>query len=161
MHCTKIAAQVGVLLQQKSMKIVTAESCTGGLLSAVITEIPGSSHWFDRAFITYSNEAKQEMLNVDKAIIEQQGAVSESVVTQMAKGAIDNSLGQIAVAISGIAGPGGATLQKPIGLVWFGFAINDQAMQTEQKYFKGDRQAVREQAVEFALRHVLTLLEKF
>jgi len=151
MQFTELAQQLGALLKRRSLKIVTAESCTGGMLAAAITSISGSSQWFERGFVTYSNESKMELLQVERAIIERYGAVSEQVAGAMAEGALKNSHADVSVAITGIAGPDGGTDEKPVGLVWFGFAGKEIATQCVQKHFSGDRADVRAQAVAFAL----------
>ena len=159
MHCTKIAAQVGALLKEKSLKLATAESCTAGLIAAKLTDIAGSSAWFERGFVTYSNASKHEMLGVYRTSIEQFGAVSETVVMQMAKGALRHSHADIAISVSGIAGPAGGSTDKPVGLVWFGLAIKNKNMCTFRKVFSGNREKIREQAVIFALNQVLAQLK--
>ena len=138
------------LIAQHCM-LVTAESCTGGALSAAITSVPGSSQWFDRGFITYSNEAKIEMLGVNLNTLEAHGAVSEATAREMILGAFQKSPADIAISITGIAGPNGGTKQKPVGTVCFGWGFrNDIQVCTE--YFSGTRTSIREQAVEFAVR---------
>jgi len=153
-----LAEQLGAALSQKSWIATTAESCTGGGVSMAITEIAGSSAWFDRAFVTYSNEAKQQMINVQAETLVEHGAVSESVVMEMAKGALDNSNANISVAISGIAGPGGGTVLKPVGTVCFAWADKTGWLHTETCLFDGDRNAVREQAIEKSLSGMLLRL---
>ncbi|MBI3507869.1 MAG: CinA family protein [Proteobacteria bacterium] len=133
------------------MKIATAESCTGGLVAAALTEIPGSSDVVERGFVTYSNEAKVEMLAVSPALLLAFGAVSEPVARAMAEGALQRSHADMAVSITGVAGPGGGSVEKPVGLVHFGLARKGRATQTSHRIFGGDRAAVRRQAVEFAL----------
>lgn len=138
--------------------IVTAESCTGGWLAKVLTDIPGSSAWFDRGFITYTNEAKQEMLGVRADTLAINGAVSEQTVREMAQGAVKKSRGNVAVAISGIAGPGGAMPDKPLGSVWFAWIQRSGEKKTCCKHFKGNRNDIRHQAVAFALRGLIDIL---
>ena len=150
----ELAKQVGAFLEQKQWKLVVAESCTGGGLGESITSISGSSNWFDRGFITYSNESKIEMLGVDLAIIEQHGAVSEETVLAMAKGALMRSAARIGVAISGIAGPDGGSPEKPVGTVWIAWA-GKFGYRTQLFVFKGNRAQVRKQAVESALKGIL------
>ncbi len=145
-----------MLQQQKQLAV--AESCTGGWLAKCLTDIAGSSRWFERGFVTYSNAAKQEMLGVLPATLQRDGAVSESVVREMAAGAIEHSAADIAVAISGIAGPGGAVPGKPVGTVCFGIAIKGNGYQLDTKYFEGDREAVRRQSVAYALSRLLHVL---
>jgi nicotinamide-nucleotide amidase len=154
----ELAEQLGAALSQQSWIATTAESCTGGGVSMAITEIAGSSAWFDRAFVTYSNEAKQQMINVQVETLVTHGAVSEPVVIEMAKGALDNSNANISVAISGIAGPGGGTELKPVGTVCFAWADKTGWLYTETCLFDGDRNAVREQAIEKSLSGMLQRL---
>jgi nicotinamide-nucleotide amidase len=150
----KLAKQVGAFLKENNWKLVVAESCTGGGLGESITAISGSSNWFDRGFITYSNESKIEMLGVDSAIIDQHGAVSNETVLAMAKGALMRSAAQIGVAISGIAGPDGGSPEKPVGTVWIAWA-GKIGQRAQVFLFSGDRLAVRQQAVEAALKGIL------
>lgn len=144
-----------LLAQQHS--VVTAESCTGGGVAYAFTELAGSSAWFERGFVTYSNEAKMQDLGVPMAVIERYGAVSEETVRAMVVGALGNSLASVAIAVSGIAGPDGGSAEKPVGTVWFawGSAENQQAACCE---FNGNRQQVREQAVEFIIKQLLLWL---
>ncbi len=157
---TQLAVRVGARLQARRWMLATAESCTGGGVAAALTEIAGSSAWFERGFVTYSNEAKTEMLGVPRDLIEQHGAVSEEVAQAMALGAVQRSRAQIALAITGVAGPGGGTLAKPVGLVCFGWASGSLTQTVETKHFSGDRAAVRQAAVTHALQGVLAQLEK-
>lgn len=154
-----LARQLGEQATHAGAMLAVAESCTGGWLAKVITDIPGSSAWFDRGFVTYTNEAKQDMLGVSNEVLATHGAVSEETVAQMAQGALQHSRAQLTVAISGIAGPGGGSVDKPVGTVCFGWATPD-AMQTETQCFSGDRAAVREQAVSHALQGLLARLEE-
>ncbi|MDC5703892.1 CinA family protein [Vibrio europaeus] len=147
-----LSQQLGELLNHHKLVMTTAESCTGGGVSAAVTDIAGSSAWFDRAFITYSNEAKMEMLGVSVATLEQFGAVSEQTVVEMVEGAIQNSNANIGVSISGIAGPGGSTELKPVGTVCFAWADSGDWKKVETVRFSGDRAQVRQQAVEHALK---------
>lgn len=151
---TKLSADLGVLLEQYGHVMTTAESCTGGGVAAAITDIAGSSAWLDRAFVTYSNEAKMEMLGVKKKTLEMHGVVSEPVVIEMVQGALKHSNATIGVSISGIAGPGGGSEEKPVGTVCFAFADNQQWLLVETMHFDGDRAAVREQAVFHALTRI-------
>lgn len=153
----QLSREVGALLQQQKQVLVTAESCTGGGIAAAITDIAGSSAWFDRAFVTYSNEAKMEMIGVSVVTLEACGAVSRQVVQEMARGALENANATIAVSVSGIAGPGGGSEEKPVGTVWFGWRYGDQEYQ-QQCCFSGDRYAVRRQACIYALQGVKGLL---
>ncbi len=145
------------LLLKDGIKLATAESCTGGMISAACTDLAGSSDWFERGFVTYSNEAKTELLGVDAASIAQHGAVSEAVVRAMAFGAVRHSLAQVSIAVTGVAGPSGGSAAKPVGTVWFGFSTKG-LLHSEMMRFEGDRAAVRQQTVLHALRRVLTLL---
>ncbi|MEQ1685497.1 MAG: CinA family protein [Burkholderiaceae bacterium] len=142
-------------LRAQGLKIATAESCTGGLIAAACTAVAGSSDWFERGFVTYSNEAKTESLGVDAALIAAVGAVSEEVARAMAEGALLHSRAQLAVAVTGIAGPGGATKGKPVGTVWLALARQGGAVQSELLTLGGDRAAVREQTVQHALNCLL------
>lgn len=155
-----LADQVGKELMARGAKLATAESCTGGWVAKAVTEVPGSSAWFDCGFVSYSNTAKQRMLGVDPQVLEQSGAVSEAVVAQMAEGAVANSDAHIAVAISGVAGPTGGSDEKPVGTVWFAWAIQGHPTVTCLSYFNGDRTSIREQAVEQALEGVLAYIPK-
>ena len=154
-----LAEQVGALLQSRGLMLATAESCTGGWVGEAVTAIAGSSQWFDRGFITYSNEAKQEMLGVSADTLAEFGAVSEQTVREMAAGALKHSRAQITLAISGIAGPGGATLGKPVGMVCIAWIVRDGLGRAQTFYFSGDRSEVRRQAVVAALRGVLWIIE--
>lgn len=151
---TALAAQ----LSRRNQLLATAESCTGGWLAKVCTDRAGSSGWFERGFVTYSNAAKQEMLGVLPATLQQDGAVSEAVVREMAAGALQNSAADIAVAISGIAGPGGAMPGKPVGTVCFGLATKEMILQSDTHHFEGGREAVRRQSVAHALTGLLHVL---
>ena len=132
-----------------------AESCTGGGLAAAITDCAGSSQWFDRGFITYSNQAKQDMLGVSNDILSTYGAVSEETVRAMAEGALQASGSQVTVSISGIAGPGGGSLEKPVGTVWIAWACIAHPIRTQSYVFKGNRTDIRNQAIYEALRGLL------
>jgi nicotinamide-nucleotide amidase len=142
-------------LRARGLKIATAESCTGGLIAAACTAVAGSSDWFERGFVTYSNEAKTELLGVDAALIAAVGAVSEEVARAMAEGALLHSRAQLSVAVTGIAGPGGATPGKPVGTVWLALAQRSGATHSELLQLGGDRAAVREQTVQHALARLL------
>ncbi|WP_394787967.1 CinA family protein [Rhodoferax sp.] len=152
-----LPALVANLMLEKNWFLATAESCTGGMIAAACTDLAGSSTWFDRGFVTYSNAAKTEMLGVDAALIEQHGAVSEAVVRAMAAGALRHAHAQAAIAVTGVAGPGGGTAAKPVGMVWLGFALGDE-VHTEVQQFAGDRAAVRSATVAHALRRLAQLL---
>ena len=155
---TELSQQLAKLLLQKKKQLAVAESCTGGWLAKCLTDIAGSSQWFERGFVTYSNLAKQEMLGVLPATLEQQGAVSEAVVREMAAGVLEHSAADLSIAISGIAGPGGAVPGKPVGTVCFGLACKDNVLQSDTQYFEGDREAVRRQSVAYALIRLLHVL---
>ena len=148
----ELAVRLGRALKGRGWMATTAESCTGGGVAYAITEVSGSSAWFDRSFITYSNEAKQQMLGVSAATLAEHGAVSGPVVAEMVAGALAHSCAEVAVAISGIAGPDGGTPDKPVGTVWIGWGVRAGPAQAVCHHFAGDRQAVREQAVVSALR---------
>ncbi|WP_409171110.1 CinA family protein [Variovorax sp. H27-G14] len=146
------------LLQARGWMLATAESCTGGLIGAACTEVAGSSAWFERGFITYSNEAKTELLGVDAAVIAAHGAVSEPVARAMATGAVARSApARVALAVTGVAGPTGGTPDKPVGTVWFGWSV-DGAVRTERRRFDGDRATVRAATVLHALHTLVELL---
>jgi len=145
------------VLQDLGWKLATAESCTGGMIAAACTDLAGSSNWFERGFVTYSNAAKTELLGVDPSLIEAQGAVSEVVARAMAFGAIRHSHAQVSVAVTGVAGPAGGSKDKPVGTVWFGFQV-DGLLTSETRHFPGDRAAVRDATVRHALNRLLELL---
>ena len=151
----QLADQLGKLLLQKKMVLATAESCTGGGVAYIITEIAGSSAWFDRGFVTYSNEAKQELLNVSAQSLKEEGAVSKTVAIEMVKGALKNSRADIAVAITGIAGPGGGSEKKPVGTVWFAWASKTVAPIAKHHLLKGDRAQIRQQSIQVALQGLI------
>jgi len=143
----------------EGMMIAAAESCTGGMIASALTDVPGASAIFERGFITYTNEAKTEMLGVPAAIIEKNGAVSAPVARAMAKGALYNSRADVAVSVTGIAGPSGGTDRKPVGLVWFGLANRHGVTRVERRVFAtGSRDFVRTKATETALHLMLRLL---
>jgi nicotinamide-nucleotide amidase len=148
--------QLAQALKAKGWMLATAESCTGGLIAAACTDIAGSSEWFERGFVTYSNEAKTELLGVDAALIEAHGAVSEVVARAMAFGAVRHSHAQVGVAVTGVAGPGGGSKDKPVGTVWFGFSV-DGLLTSETRRFDGDRAAVRAATVRHALQRLIEL----
>lgn len=152
-----LAARVGAALATRGWRLATAESCTGGWIAAAITAVSGSSAWFDRGFVTYSNEAKADMLGVATATLATHGAVSEATVREMAEGALARSLAQCAVAVSGVAGPSGGTATKPVGMVCIGWAEHGQPTRTITARFPGDRAAVRRQTVIRALDGILQL----
>jgi len=152
-----LAAQVGKALQEKGLILTTAESCTGGGVAQAITEIAGSSDWFDCGFVTDSNASKTEMLDVSAALMAQMGSVSEEVAAAMATGALGASNAHIALSTTGIAGPTGAVPGKPVGTVCFGWA-NGDSVHTERLVFAGDRKAVREQSVIHVLQGLLRFI---
>lgn len=155
-----LSLKLGEALIKNKLVMTTAESCTGGGVSTAITDIAGSSAWFDRAFVTYSNEAKMEMLGVSEQTLEKHGAVSEETVVEMVQGALAHSLASVGVSISGIAGPGGATESKPVGTVCFAWADEKGWQKVATHCFLGDRAAVRQQAVECAMRTLYEELSK-
>jgi len=140
--------------------IATAESCTGGWVAKALTDVAGSSAWFERGFVTYSNAAKHEMLGVRAAVIEAQGAVSEAVVCEMVRGAIANSRADMALAVSGIAGPGGGTAEKPVGTVWFAWGRSGGTPVARMLHFDGGREQVRRQAALAAMQGALQFIER-
>ncbi len=149
----KIQALSQLLIDQ-SLTLSVAESCTGGSLSSLLTSISGSSNYFDRGYITYSNQAKIDMLDVDTEVLEQLGAVSEQTAVQMTNGVIQNSHSDVAVSITGIAGPAGGTAEKPVGMVCFGFCVKDKHF-VKTKFFSGDREAVVADSVDFAIQTLI------
>jgi nicotinamide-nucleotide amidase len=151
---TKTLAQI---LLSRDWTVSLAESCTGGLICATLTELAGSSEWFERGYITYSNEAKTECLDVPVDLIVSYGAVSEQVAKAMAEGARGNSGSNVAISITGIAGPSGGSVEKPVGTVCFGWATENQTL-TKMMRFAGDRQMIRQAATEFALAELIALL---
>lgn len=157
---TLIAESLAVLLIKENKKLALAESCTGGWIAKVVTDLSGSSAWFDRGFVTYSNEAKHEMLGVAAITLDSFGAVSQETVSEMAIGALKNSHADYSLSVSGIAGPDGGSADKPVGLVWFAWADKDGTLLSEKQTFIGDRNAVREQAVTHALTYLLKLLNE-
>ena len=152
-----LCAQLAQDLLRRHWKLVTAESCTGGMIAAACTSLSGSSAWFDRAMVSYSNEAKSAMLGVAPALITQHGAVSEAVARAMAEGAVVHSLAQVSIAVTGVAGPTGGSATKPVGTVWFGWSVAGQ-VSSEVCRFAGDRSAVRAATVRHALARLLALL---
>ncbi len=150
--------KISLKLTTDNYMLATAESCTGGLISAACTALAGSSEWFDRGFVTYSNDAKTEQLGVDAQLIAEHGAVSEPVVRAMAFGAARRSKARISVAVTGIAGPTGGSADKPVGTVWFGFSVHG-TLHSEVQHFAGDRTRVREATVQHALARLVALLD--
>jgi nicotinamide-nucleotide amidase len=157
MNAPALVEELAGALLARGQMLATAESCTGGMIAAACTDLSGSSQWFERGFVTYSNTAKTEMLGVDPALIAQHGAVSELVARAMAFGAIRHSQAQVSVAVTGVAGPTGGSPDKPVGTVWFGFQVEGRLV-SERRRFDGDRAAVRARTVEHALRRLLELL---
>ena len=154
----QLAQEVGQALIAKKLMLSFAESCTGGLASVIITNIPGSSAWFDGGVVTYSNQAKSEDLDVSPHLIEVHGAVSDPVARAMALGAKQNSSSQVALSITGIAGPTGGSTEKPVGTVCFAWILANDKMYSETKLFQGNRQRIREQACEFTLKRLMELV---
>ncbi len=155
-----LSLKLSSALKQKHWLLATAESCTGGWLAQVITAIAGSSDWFERGFVTYSNAAKQEMLGVSAELIEKYGAVSEPVARAMAEGALSHSRAQVSIAITGIAGPTGGTPEKPIGTVCLAWSGKDFATISDRQHFNGDRTLIRALAVKHSLLKILNILGK-
>lgn len=147
-------------LMARQLKLATAESCTGGWVAKAITDLAGSSHWFEASLVTYSNQAKQDLLGVDGQLLEQYGAVSQPVVKAMVLGLLDRCNADIGISISGIAGPDGGSEQKPVGTVWIAWARTGQLFEAVKYHFDGDRNQVRLQAVEEALAGVLRLINR-
>lgn len=150
-----LAAQVGELLKSRGLMLATAESCTGGGVAQAITDIPGSSEWFERGFVTYANQAKVEMLGVEPQTLRLHGAVSEATVREMAEGALLHSHADVSLAVSGVAGPGGGTRDKPVGTVWFAWALRGGATDARKYLLSGDRAQIRAQSVRIALQGLL------
>jgi nicotinamide-nucleotide amidase len=157
---TELARTLGRMARRRRVDVVTAESCTGGGVATAITRISGSAKWFERGFVTYSNDAKKQMLGVKQRSLGNYGAVSEQVAREMARGALRHSSGDVSVAVTGIAGPTGGSRSKPVGLVWFAWAVRDGDVQARRFRFKGDRTGIRLQAVAVALAGLIDLLRK-
>jgi PncC family amidohydrolase len=155
-----LAAAAGRALLAAGLTAVTAESCTGGGLASALTDVPGSSQWFERGYVTYSNEAKMQDLGVERAALETHGAVSAAVAEQMALGALQASGADVAVGITGVAGPEGGTLEKPVGLVYLAVGRRGRVMRVVRELFPGDRAAVRSAAVAAALRLLTQAAER-
>jgi len=151
--------EIGKLLRRLGWTLATAESCTGGGIAQALTSIGGSSEWFDRGFVTYSNEAKQELLGVPPETLAAHGAVSAETAAAMARGALVRARADVVVAVTGVAGPSGGSAAKPVGTVWFGFAIRNGDACTRHRLFAGDRHAIRRQAVLYALDGLRALAE--
>ena len=154
-----LSARVGAALLERKSMLACAESCTGGWVSEVVTATAGSSQWFERGFVTYSNAAKQELLGVKADTLRQEGAVSEAVVREMAAGVLRRSHAQAALAISGVAGPSGGSPGKPVGTVCFAWILQGGEPTAETLHFSGDREAVRKQSVVYALQGLLRMLD--
>ncbi len=155
-----LVEKLSIQLELRNWKVAVAESCTGGLLAASLTHRPGSSKIFDRGFVTYSNEAKQDSLSVPKDILEKHGAVSPEVAEAMALGALQNSLANLTVSITGIAGPDGGSDVKPVGLVYFGYALKNGSSGSIKANFEGNREEIRRQAANLALKQMIGVLEE-
>ena len=156
----ELAAQVGAALKARGLALATAESCTGGWIGEAVTAVPGSSEWYERGFITYTNVAKREMLGVAAATLDRFGAVSPETVKEMVTGALANSHAQIAIAVSGVAGPSGGTPAKPVGTVCIAWGKRGGEPIAEVRLFPGDREAVRRQSVACGLSGILKLVEQ-
>jgi nicotinamide-nucleotide amidase len=154
----ELSTRVGEALKAQGLMLATAESCTGGWIAQAVTAVPGSSNWFERGFVTYTYISKREMLGVSQETLDTHGAVSEETVREMVIGALANSHAQVAVAVSGTAGPAGGTPQKPVGTVCFAWAVKNGEPKSATRHFSGDREAVRRAAVEVALEGILGLL---
>lgn len=154
----QLATQIGAALKSHGYLLATAESCTGGGVASAVTEIAGSSAWFDRGFVTYSNQSKMDMLHVSMDTLMRFGAVSEATVREMVRGALSQSQAQIAVVVSGIAGPGGGTPEKPVGTIWFAWGLKDGVIVARLHQLAGNRAEIREQSVRIALQGVIALL---
>lgn len=156
----RLSVRVGEALKGRGLVLTTAESCTGGWVAQIITSVPGSSAWFERGFVTYSNAAKQDLLGVSADTIARHGAVSEAVVREMAEGALAASGAQVAVSISGIAGPEGGSPEKPVGTVCLGWAVQGHPTTCRTTHFAGDREMVRQQSVMACLHGILDVLDR-
>lgn len=159
---SKLTRQLAETLLQKKFRICTAESCTGGLIAKTFTDLAGSSAWFDRGFVTYSNLSKIEMLAVQPDTLNRFGAVSEQVASEMATGALQHSQADISISVTGIAGPGGGSVQKPVGTVCFGFAFQSGTSETAvslfTEMFDGNRREIRQASLQFVLRQALKIV---
>ena len=156
----QLAARIGKRLKASRAMLVTAESCTGGWVAQAVTAVPGSSDWFERGFVTYSNDSKRELLGVRADTLARHGAVSEETAREMASGALRQSKGSLSVAVTGIAGPGGGSTAKPVGTVCFAWERKNGWRHTETRRFAGNRESVRKQSVIHALKGVLKLLDE-
>jgi nicotinamide-nucleotide amidase len=156
----ELAKKLGARLLMKDIRLATAESCTGGWIAKVLTDIAGSSDWFECAIVSYSNEAKKHFLKVPDGILLDHGAVSENTVLAMQQGIFMETRADAGISVSGIAGPGGGSEEKPVGTVWIAVSLRGQMVHTQRFLFEGDRNQVRLQAVEAALRSLLELIER-
>ena len=154
-----LCAELATALQRRGWMMATGESCTGGMIAAACTDLSGSSAWFERGFVTYSNQAKTELLGVDAQLLAREGAVSEAVARAMVTGTVARAPVQAAVCVTGVAGPTGGSEAKPVGTVWFGWNVAGR-INTECRHFDGDRAAVRSATVHHALAHLLVLLQE-
>lgn len=161
MNFFDLATKLGMILEKRVLSVVTAESCTGGMIAQIITSVHGSSQWFERGFIAYSNIAKQELLGVDLETLKIYGAVSEQTVKEMAEGALANSQADLSVAVTGIAGPSGGTEEKPVGTVYFSWASKNKPTKILRQQFSGNRDNVRKQAAKFALENLINFIESY
>ena len=157
---TTLATLVGARLKANGLKLAAAESCTGGWVAQAVTSIPGSSEWFDRGFVTYSNDAKREMLGVRAETLAANGAVSEPTAREMVAGALDRSGAGVAVSVTGVAGPTGGSPEKPVGMVCFAWALRGGAVESETRRYEGDREAIRRQSVIRSLQGLLERVER-
>lgn len=155
---TALATRAGERLLASQLRLATAESCTGGWIAKIATDVAGSSAWFERGFVCYSNDAKMEMLGVGRRTLEEHGAVSKAVAVEMARGAVANRHARVSVSVTGVAGPDGGTAEKPVGLVWLAWYRRGGSLATYEGRFKGDREAVRLQSVHAALEGMLEFL---
>jgi nicotinamide-nucleotide amidase len=155
-----LARRVGARLKKRALKLATAESCTGGWIAQAVTAIAGSSDWFERGFVTYSNRSKRELLGVRGRTLSRYGAVSEETAREMASGALERSRAQVAIAVTGVAGPGGGTRKKPVGTVCFAWSSRRRVAQSVTRRFPGTRESVRRRSVAFALQGLLERLEE-
>jgi len=155
-----LAKRVGARLKERGLKLATAESCTGGWIAQAVTAIAGSSDWFERGFVTYSNLAKRELLGVRARTLSRHGAVSEATAREMATGALARSRSQVAIAVTGVAGPSGGTRRKPVGTVCFAWSRKRRPPESVVRRFSGSREGIRRQSVAFALRGLLERLEE-
>lgn len=157
---TQLASEIGDSLIARELQLATAESCTGGWLAQCCTEVAGASSWFERGWVTYSNQAKQDCLGVSAETLDQHGAVSKAAVIEMAEGALAQSDADISVAITGVAGPDGGSETKPVGTIWFAWAMLHRTTLVQHQLLSGGRQSIRAQAVEFALRGIQASLRQ-